>query len=206
MTTSFVPTQNINMRSFSYDFSDKKTTKTMPLITTILISASMLIPNLTLNATPSIKHIRYSANEKKHSNFISINNNDTIKVDIDEAGGVSMSNLSHKDILESERVVNEKIEDVRTSLKTDFTNGLENTHTKIDRINSNIDTTHTKIDKLHEEIITINKQLVSINADIKNLPDKLNASKWETLWKHILLPIGITVVTTFILIKFGLKK
>ena len=158
----------------------------------------MLIPNVNIAKVPAIKHFRYSVDERTHTNFISFNKNDTIRVDIDVTGGVSMSNLSHKDILESERILNEKIDDVRTTLKTEFTNGIEG-------VSSKIDSTHSRIDKLHGELIEINQQLVSMRADIKNLPDKINASKWEMILKTIIIPVSISLVTAFLLIKFGLK-
>lgn len=150
-----------------------------------------------MSKPPVPKFLRYT-NEPKKDHFISIGNNDTIKVSIDETGGVSMNNI-HKDIIESERRTNERIDNMNGAIKAEFSSD-------IGELNSKIDTANSKLDNLIRDIGKIELNVQSIQKDIQYLPDKLKASKLDFALKNIIIPVSIGVLTAVILFKLGLSK
>ncbi|BBD25392.1 MULTISPECIES: hypothetical protein [Enterococcus] len=198
MNTTFIFNQHNSLKSYSFDADTKKSTKALPIITSLLISASFAAPNLNMMSKPPVpKFLRYT-NEPKKDHFISIGNNDTIKVSIDETGGVSMNNI-HKDIIESERRTNERIDNMNGAIKAEFSSD-------IGELNSKIDTANSKLDNLIRDIGKIELNVQSIQKDIQYLPDKLKASKLDFALKNIIIPVSIGVLTAVILFKLGLSK
>lgn len=81
-----------------------------------------------------------------------------------------MSEVTQKDLNETERYFDGKIEKVID---------------KIDKVNSGLNDIEIKI--------------TGMQNDISNLPTKLKASKWDYFLKNIAVPIGVAVVTALVI-------
>lgn len=96
----------------------------------------------------------------------------------------AMSDVTHRDLTDTEHYI------------------FDTVNRRFDSLDSSIKSENSKIDKLNEKVSAAELSLSSIDQQIKDLPDKLKASRWDIFISKILVPLIVGVLGAIFGAKF----
>lgn len=171
---------------------DKKYKKVNPIVPIFIVATSMLSSPLNTSVEPKSPYVSV-VNEGNHKSFTFSSANDRMSISMDNniKEVTSMSEKFHAELKDSERYLLSEIKSSTEQAKNDLSTQIGLLSNKVDTISNDINDLKLSISKL--------------NSNVDNLPDKLKASKFDFIFKSLLIPVVVAVITGYVMIKLGLK-
>lgn len=191
MKSVTISVNNFHNKSFEVIGENKEYKKINPTIPIFIVATSLISSPVTQPV--SVKPYVSYANTKKHKTYTFSAKNDTISISMDNNNKevTSMSEKFHAELKDSERYLLREIKSSTEQAKNDLS-------TQIGLLSNRVDT-------ISNDINDLKLSISSLNSKVDNLPDKLKASKFDFIFKSLLIPVVVAVITGYVMIKLGLK-